>query len=31
MNHTNPLLWDPATQTEVYKNGFNFARQGMTL
>ena len=31
MNHTNPLLWDPATQIEVYKNGFNFARQGMTL
>ncbi|QNN40619.1 MBL fold metallo-hydrolase [Pedobacter roseus] len=27
-NHTNPLLWDPSTQKQVLKNGFNFAKQG---
>ncbi|WP_025144635.1 MBL fold metallo-hydrolase [Pedobacter jeongneungensis] len=27
-NHTNPLLWDPTTQKQVLKNGFNFAKQG---
>ena len=27
-NHTNPLIWDKATQQKVNSMGFNFAKQG---
>ena len=30
-NHTNPLLWDTATQTHLKKAGFNMASQGEVL
>jgi len=30
-NHTNPALWDTATQQKVAKNGFHIAHQGQRL
>lgn len=31
MNHTNPLLWDAATQKKVRSYGYNYAQRGMYL
>lgn len=31
LNHTNPLLWNDAAQTEFRKSGFHLAQQGQVL
>jgi pyrroloquinoline quinone biosynthesis protein B len=30
-NHTNPLIWDKATQQNVRSSGFNYATEGMIV